>query len=114
MPNLLLIGPTNNDKSMLIERFRRAHLPRVHPDREDIPVLCVQMPSEPSVSRFYMALLAALGAPLVPNQRLADLERLALTLLRAVRVRMLVIQNTGSGLGPSVHGARGQYGSRRG
>src|SRR6478736_6320705 len=25
MPNLLLIGPTNNGKSMIIERFRRAH-----------------------------------------------------------------------------------------
>jgi len=26
MPNVLLIGPTNNGKSMLIEKFRRAHL----------------------------------------------------------------------------------------
>lgn len=94
MPNLLLIGPTNNGKSMLIEKFRRSHPPRVLPDREDLPVLCVQMPSEPSVSRFYMALLAALGAPLVPRQRFADLERLALTLLRAVGVRMLIIVGT--------------------
>ena len=26
MPNLLLIGPTNNGKSMLIEKFRRTHI----------------------------------------------------------------------------------------
>ncbi len=25
MPNLLLVGPTNNGKSMIVEKFRRAH-----------------------------------------------------------------------------------------
>ena len=25
MPNLLLVGPTNNGKSMIIEKFRRTH-----------------------------------------------------------------------------------------
>lgn len=48
MPNMLLIGPTNNGKSMIIERFRRQHLPTTEPNREHIPVLCVQMPSEPN------------------------------------------------------------------
>lgn len=91
MPNLLLVGPTNNGKSMIVERFRRQHPPVTEPDRESIPVVCVQMPSEPSVLRFYTALLAALGAPLRPRQRLADVERLALSLLREVGVRMLVI-----------------------
>jgi Bacterial TniB protein len=91
MPNLLLIGPTNNGKSMIIEKFRRAHPPVSHPDHETIPVLVVQMPSEPSVTRFYVALLAAMGAPLRPRQRLAELEQVALTLLRKVEVRILVI-----------------------
>jgi type II secretory pathway predicted ATPase ExeA len=91
MPNLLLIGPTNNGKSMIIEKFRRAHPPIAHPEREQIPVLTMQMPSEPSVIRFYVALLAAMGAPLRPRQRLAELEQVALTLLRAVGVRVLVI-----------------------
>jgi hypothetical protein len=91
MPNLLIIGPTNNGKSMLIEKFRRTHPPVSHPDREEIPVLVVQMPSEPSVTRFYTALLAATGAPLRPRQRVADLEQLALRLLRELGIRMLVI-----------------------
>jgi len=91
MPNLLLLGPTNNGKSMIVEKFRRAHPVISHADREQIPVLVVQMPSEPSVIRFYTALLAAMGAPLRPRQRLAELEQLALRLLRALRVRMLVI-----------------------
>ncbi len=91
MPNLLLIGPTNNGKSMIIEKFRRLHPPTSHCDREQIPVLAVQMPSEPSVIRFYVALLAAMGAPLRPRQRLAELEQATLTLLRAVGVRVLVV-----------------------
>ncbi|MGK7051670.1 TniB family NTP-binding protein [Pseudomonas aeruginosa] len=62
MPNLLLVGPTNNGKSMIVEKFRRAHPVGTDADQEHIPVLVVQMPSEPSVIRFYVALLAAMGA----------------------------------------------------
>lgn len=91
MPDLLLVGPTNNGKSMIIEKFRREHPTSSGADEEQIPVLAVQMPSEPSVSRFYAGLLAALGAPLRPRQQVAELERLALGLLRRVGVRMLVI-----------------------
>lgn len=91
MPNLLLIGPTNNGKSMIIERFRRQHPPHSGADQEHIPVLCVQMPSEPSIPRFYTAVLAALGAPTGPRRRVADLEQLTLAVLRRVGVRVLVI-----------------------
>jgi Bacterial TniB protein len=94
MPNLLLIGPTNNGKSMIVEKFRRGHPPVSRPDREEIPVLVVQMPSEPSVIRFYTALLAALGAPLRARYRVADLEQAVLRLLRAAEVRVLVIDFT--------------------
>ncbi|MBB4099627.1 TniB family NTP-binding protein [Sphingomonas kyeonggiensis] len=91
MPNLLLVGPTNNGKSMIIEKFRRAHPVSSDADRECIPVLVVQMPSEPSVVRFYVALVAAMGAPLRPRPRMPEIEQLALALLRKVGVRLLVI-----------------------
>jgi hypothetical protein len=91
MPNLLLVGPTNNGKSMIIEKFRRTHPAKSDADQEYIPVLVVQMPSEPSVMRFYVALLAAMGAPLRPRPRLPEIEQLALALLRKVGVCMLVI-----------------------
>ncbi len=54
MPNLLLVGPTNNGKSMIVEKFRRTHPASSDADQEHIPVLVVQMPSEPSVIRFYV------------------------------------------------------------
>lgn len=78
MPNLLLVGPTNNGKSMIVEKFRRTHPASSDADQEHIPVLVVQMPSEPSVIRFYVALLAAMGAPLRPRPRLPEMEQLAL------------------------------------
>ncbi len=91
MPNLLLVGPTNNGKSMIIEKFRRTHPASSDADQEYIPVLVVQMPSEPLVLRFYVALLAAMGAPLRPRPRLPEIEQQALTLLRKIGVRVLVI-----------------------
>lgn len=91
MPNLLLVGPTNNGKSMIIEKFRRPHQVSSDTNQEYIPVLSVQMPSEPSVLRFYVALLAAMGAPLRPRLRLPEVEQLTLALLRKVGVRVLVI-----------------------
>lgn len=91
MPNLLLVGPTNNGKSMIVERFRRTHPLVTGPAGENIPVVCMQMPSEPSELRFYTALLSAIGAPFRPQLRLPEAERLALSLLREVGLRMLVI-----------------------
>src|SRR5688572_8251973 len=51
MPNLLLIGPTNNGKTMIVEKFCRDHAagPSVDGEHEVIPVVMVQMPSEPDL-----------------------------------------------------------------
>jgi putative transposase len=97
MPNLLIVGPTNNGKSMLIEKFRRDHPPRQSPDRTSPPisVVVMQMPSEPSVTRFYIALLAAADAPSRPGAstrpHVAELERTASWWLSGMGIQMLVI-----------------------
>jgi hypothetical protein len=94
MPNLLIIGPTNNGKSMIIEKFRRDHLlvaAREFRDHELIPIVVVQTPSEPSVARFYAMILATIGAPLRPKAKVAELEHLTLRLLRSIQTRILVI-----------------------
>lgn len=93
MPNLLIVGPTNNGKSMIVEKFRRTNAARNgdDPDRENILIVAVQMPSDPSISRFYAMLLAAVGAPLRPRMRTSELEQKALCLLKAVGARVLII-----------------------
>lgn len=92
MPNMLLIGPTNNGKSMIIEKFRRKYLPytSTNQDHEIIPVLITQMPSNPSVRRFYSAILNALGAPIIYSTT-AQYENIAIKLMKATEVKVLVI-----------------------
>jgi hypothetical protein len=105
-PNALLIAPSNNGKSTLIERFRRDHQPPPEAgnsaEAETIPVVVVQMPSEPTVSRFYAALLHELAAPRLragPGRRKQDLERMALDVLQGVQARVLVIDELHNLLG---------------
>jgi TniB protein len=93
MPNVLLLGPTNNGKSMLVEKFRRDHPPgSASPgDPVPLPVLVVQMPSGPDIKRFYSLLLHRMGIPSTTNPSLARLEDHALDMLETLAVRVLVI-----------------------
>ena len=67
MPNLLIVGPTNNGKSMIIEKFVRTMGGICQEERrrelESIPVVCMQMPSNPSLVRFYSMLVQMIGIP---------------------------------------------------
>ena len=55
--NLLIVGPTNNGKTAIAERFLRDHpqRPSENGEHEIHPVLLVQMPPAPTVSRLYVA-----------------------------------------------------------
>src|SRR5437879_4430256 len=75
MPNLLLCGPTNNGKTMIVEKLRRAHPPiaaSATPDgAANVPVLKVQMPAGPDEPRFFGAILDELGFPHMLSDRVA-------------------------------------------
>lgn len=92
MPNMLLISPTNNGKSMIVAKFRRKHLPytSANQDHEVIPVLTVQMPSNPSVRRFYSTMLDSLGAP-INYSTTAQYESIAIKLMKATEVKILIV-----------------------
>ena len=95
MPNLLLVGPSNNGKTMIVEKFRREHLRGAEADLREgaitVPVLKVQMPPAPDERRFFSGVLEALGAPDRSNDRLAAKQDMAMRMLRATNVRLLVI-----------------------
>ena len=95
MPNLLLVGPSNNGKTMIVEKFKREHLRDAEGDLREgaiaVPVLKVQMPPAPDERRFFSAVLEALGAPDRSNDRLAAKQDMAMRMLRATNVRLLVI-----------------------
>jgi hypothetical protein len=94
MPNLLLCGPTNNGKTVIVEKFRRMHLPDEHgqPRRAlSVPILKMQMPPSPDERSFFTAILSALGAADRVNERLAAKQEVAVRLMRAAGVRLLII-----------------------
>ena len=110
-PYLLLAGPSNNGKSWTVERFVRAHELPGGEDAERRPVVAMQMPTEPTVARFYAALLTHLKAPVAragPGIRKHELEQLALRALRSVGTRMLVIDELNNMLG-GTRTARGEF-----
>jgi hypothetical protein len=95
MPNLLLVGPTNNGKTMIVEKFRRAHA-SVLADETDagaaiVPVLKIQMPAGPDEGRFFGAILDALGMPYGTRDRVATKQDTAVRIMRATGARLLVI-----------------------
>jgi GTPase SAR1 family protein len=93
MPNLLIIGDTNNGKTMLVQRFCNRHKPEDNPDGEAaiVPVLFMQAPPVPDESRFYNAILELLFAPYKSGDRADRKQFQAIKLLRAVGLKMLVI-----------------------
>lgn len=93
MPNLLIVGDTNNGKTMLVKRFCNRHKPEDNPDGEAavVPVLFVQAPPVPDESRFYNAILELLFAPYKPGDRADRKQFQAIKLLKEVGLKMLVI-----------------------
>ena len=95
MPNLLLIGPTNNGKTMIVEKFRRSHPPMearaTAEGAANVPVLKVQMPAGPDEPRFFAAILNELGFPHRYVDRLSKRQDAAVRMLRETGVRILVI-----------------------
>jgi len=95
MPNTLLCGPTNNGKSMVLEKFRRAHPPTEASATEDgvarIPILKVQMPPGPDERRFFGSVLDALSFPHRPSDSIARRQDLSMRLMRSTGVSLVII-----------------------
>lgn len=94
MPSLLIHGESNIGKSMIIQKFLRDHPQREFSQESgmlQLDVLAVEMPAAPTERRFYGQLLLALNAPYRPADRLAAVEFMALTLLRQVAPKMIVV-----------------------
>ena len=95
MPNLLLCGPTNNGKSMILQKFTRAHPPFAADTTVDgvarVPVLKIQMPAGPDQRRFFGAILDALAIPHVASQSVSRRQDSALRLMQSTGVSLLII-----------------------
>jgi hypothetical protein len=93
MPNLLLVGDTNNGKTLLVNRFEKLHPPRDNPDGDgiSIPVLYVQAPPTPDEGRFYNTILEKISAPYRMNDRVDKKQFQAIRILSKIDTKMLII-----------------------
>ncbi|CAN7746933.1 TniB family NTP-binding protein [Variovorax sp. LjRoot130] len=93
MPCLLLHGESNIGKTQIVRKFIRDHPPSFDDRRgvEKRQVISMQMPPVPDQHRFYSALLFEIGAPHNPKAGVSVLEGLTRALLRAMKPRMLVV-----------------------
>lgn len=92
-PNLLLVGDTNNGKTMIINRFYNKHPAddNIEADHILFPVMLIQAPPVPDEGRFYNAILDRYAAPYRLNDRPAKKLFQVMTISRQVGLRMLII-----------------------
>lgn len=89
MPNILLLGESNNGKTMLAARFAQRY--RTANDPSKVRVLTVQAPATPDENRFYAGILEALNAPYRPQETAGRRQIQVLHLLRSIGLEMLLI-----------------------
>ncbi len=90
---------------MIIEKFKRMHkiISCENTPKETIPNVALQIPSDPTIARFYSMLLYNLGAPITMKCKVADLEHVALKLLKHLSTRMIIIDELHNILASSIN-----------
>lgn len=93
MPNLLIVGDTNNGKTMLVRKFCDKYPPNDNIEGEAaiVPVLYIHAPPTPDESRFYNTILEEINAPFKPSSKLSQKEFQAIKLLKTVGLKVLII-----------------------
>lgn len=93
MPNMLLVGPSNNGKTRLLKRFLDSHPTDPNPsgDAMIVPALLVAAPPSPDIDELCRRILEELNAPYrekaKPGERMGTVKKL----LKQTATRMLLI-----------------------
>lgn len=92
MPNMLLIGGTNNGKTRLIRSFAQRHMADENSGGEHIiaPVLYTQAPPAPNEAGFYSEILRTLFEK-VPTSSTDAKRARVIQVLRGVQLKVLII-----------------------
>jgi len=92
MPNMLLVGNSNNGKTRLIQTFSQRHLADENPSGDHIiaPVLYIQAPPAPSESGIYSEILSTLFEK-VPTSSDAARRARVIQVLTGIQLKVLII-----------------------
>jgi len=93
MPNLLIYGRTNNGKTTLVKQFTKRWGSKLNEDTGivEYPIFYMQMPPSPEESRFYDCVLNILKAPFRQRDSIARKQTQAITIMRNLGVKLLII-----------------------
>lgn len=92
MPGVLIVADSGNGKSRILERFTSLHPPEILSTGDPaVSILKIMMPSEPSESRFWSALLLAMKVPHRDTDPVQSKESLAYDMLSYCGVKALAL-----------------------
>ena len=93
MPNLLLVGDSNNGKTTIIRRFRELHGQGFVNDNADPvkPIVLAEAPTSADEKGLYISILEQFFVPYRPTDPTSKLRYQIIHLCRACSVRMLMI-----------------------
>ncbi len=93
MPNMLIVGASNNGKTNILHHFENKHKPDPNPDGEYsiVPVVFVEAPKKPDLNDFYNRMLEAIWQPYSIRSIGSDKEREVMKVFRNVQLKVLLI-----------------------
>lgn len=93
MPNMLIVGSSNNGKSKILRHFEGLHKPDPNPEGEYsiVPVIYIEAPKKPDTNDFYNRILEAVWQPYTIRARDAEKEREVIKILRSIQLKVLMI-----------------------
>ena len=93
MPNMLLVAPSFNGKTSILERFIALHQVDLDATAEvtTCPVVMVESPPTPDVSAFYTRILDALFAQYKPTAAVQEKNTQVKHLFKQLGVKMLIV-----------------------
>jgi Cdc6-like AAA superfamily ATPase len=93
MPNILLVGDSNNGKTAILNRFNQRHLSYIDKESDKLinPVVFIQAPPEPDEKRFYNAILEKLFAPYRTSEKIDSRYMRVKNLLFDLETKILII-----------------------
>lgn len=93
MPNLLLVGDTNNGKTEILKRILGKYPVEENARGEAklIPVLMVQAPPEADEGRFYSNILRGFGVPFKDNERCSGKLSQIIKVAEQVKLNLLIV-----------------------
>jgi len=108
MPNLLIVGHTNNGKTALIRHFEKNNAAYIRKEDEKLvlPVLLIQAPPEPDERSFYNKILEKLNVPIVNSEKPDSKQRRIIFFFKELNIKLLIIDEIHHVLSGSAHKQR--------